>query len=194
MSKLEWVELETLSTEVAHLQSRIEAARAARNYGKVRLLDREMAEVSERRSRVLAEITNGLTDGPPSGHQPTTILAKEAESTGANPKKQSAPNVEAPAPTSPTSPAPALRTDPAGDTTMWDKLTATDFERIKRGLATRRSEMLARHTEELKGLEAQQSEIDAIEKAIVAFTQKFKLASSAEVLPFDGERALAPAG
>jgi hypothetical protein len=97
MSKLEWVELETLSTELAHLQSRIEAARSARNYGKVRLLDREMAEVSERRSRVLAEITNGLTDGPPSGHQPTTILAKEAESTGANPKKQSAPNVEAPA-------------------------------------------------------------------------------------------------
>jgi hypothetical protein len=77
---------------------------------------------------------------------------------------------------------------------MWDKLTAADFERIKRGLATRRSEMLARHAEELKGLEAQQSEIDAIEKAIVAFTQKFKLASSAEVLPFDGERALAPAG
>jgi|HubBroStandDraft_6_1064221.scaffolds.fasta_scaffold2943216_1 hypothetical protein len=47
---------------------------------------------------------------------------------------------------------------------MWDKLTAADFERIKRGLATRRSEMLARHAEELKGLEAQQSEIDRSKK------------------------------
>ena len=192
MSKLEWVELETLSTEVAHLQSRIEAERAARNYGKVRLLEQEMAEVSERRSRVLVDITSGLTDAPPSEHQPTTIPAKEAESTGAKPKNRSAPNVDAPAATNPTSRAPARRTDLAEDTTR-EKLTAADFERIKSGLATRRSEMLARHAEELKGFEAQQRKIDAIEKVIAAFTHKFKLASSAELLPFDGERALAPA-
>jgi hypothetical protein len=36
---------------------------------------------------------------------------------------------------------------------MWDKLTAADFERIKRGLATRRSETLTRHAEELRALE-----------------------------------------
>ena len=41
MSKFEWVELETLSTEVAHVQSRINAARANKNYGMVRLLERE---------------------------------------------------------------------------------------------------------------------------------------------------------
>ena len=77
---------------------------------------------------------------------------------------------------------------------MWDKLTAADLERVKRGLATRRSEMLARHAEELKSLEAEQSEIDVIEKAIAAFTQKFKLTTSAEVIPLEAERALAPAG
>ena len=71
---------------------------------------------------------------------------------------------------------------------MWDKLTAADLERVKQGLTTRRSEMLARHAEELKSLEAEQSEIDAIEKAIAVFTQKFRPASIAEVTPLEGER------
>jgi hypothetical protein len=79
-------------------------------------------------------------------------------------------------------------------TNMWDKLTAADLERVKRGLAARRSEMLARHAEELKALEAEQREIDAIEQAIAAFTEKFKLTSTAEVIPLEAERALAPAG
>ena len=47
---------------------------------------------------------------------------------------------------------------------------------------------------ELKGLEADQREIDAIEKAISAFTQKFKLSKTAEVLVLNTEQALAPAG
>ena len=70
---------------------------------------------------------------------------------------------------------------------MWDKLTADDIERVKRGFATRRAEMLARHAEELKGLETQEAEIDGVEKAIAVFTQKFKLTSSADVVPFDGD-------
>ena len=77
---------------------------------------------------------------------------------------------------------------------MWDKLTVGDLERIKRGLAMRRSEILARHAEELKALEAEQGEIDTIEQAIAAFTRKFKLSTSAEVVPLDAERVLAPAG
>ena len=77
---------------------------------------------------------------------------------------------------------------------MWDKLTAADLERAKRSLSTRRSEMLARHAEELKPLEADQRLIDAIEKAIDAFTQKFKLSKTAEVLVLNAEQALAPTG
>jgi len=50
---------------------------------------------------------------------------------------------------------------------MWDKLTAADIEHINHGLATRRSKMLARHAEELKVLEAEQTEIDNIEQAII---------------------------
>jgi hypothetical protein len=48
----------------------------------------------------------------------------------------------------------------------------------------RRSEMLARHAEELKALDAQQAEIDTIEQAIAAFAQKFK-GAEAEVVPFE---------
>jgi len=54
--------------------------------------------------------------------------------------------------------------------------------------------MLARHAEELKALETEQAEIDAIENAIAAFTQKFKLTKTAEVVPLDVERMPAQAG
>ena len=77
---------------------------------------------------------------------------------------------------------------------MWDKLTAADLERVKRMLFRRRSEMLARHAEELKTLEAEQTEIDKVEQAIAAFTQKFKLTGLAEVVPLQGERVPAQAG
>jgi hypothetical protein len=43
-------------------------------------------------------------------------------------------------------------------------------------------------------METEQSEIDNIEQAIAAFTQKFKLTSSAEVVPFDVERVHVEAG
>jgi len=76
---------------------------------------------------------------------------------------------------------------------MWDELTSADVERVKRGVATRRAEMLARHAHELKALETERSEIDTIEKAIALFTQKFKLGKGAEVLVLDAERAPAQA-
>jgi len=47
----------------------------------------------------------------------------------------------------------------------------SDIERVKRGLATRRAEILARHAEELKALEADESELDAFEKAIATFAR-----------------------
>jgi hypothetical protein len=66
-------------------------------------------------------------------------------------------------------------------------LRAADLERVKRGLSSRRSEILARHAEELRTLEAEQSEVDVIEK-VAAFAQKFQLTNTAEVIPLEGER------
>jgi hypothetical protein len=193
MSKLAWVELETLSTEVTHLQSRIDAARASKNYGTIRLLEREMSEVSERRNRVLADITKEFGGVHPVGQPPGDTLAHDAHPDHEHEQQQSVSKSDAKDPRDLAS-AQSQVTSTMGDLSMWDELTTADLERVKRGLATRRSEMLARHAEELKSLEAEQSEIDVIEKAIAAFTQKFKLTTSAEVIPLEAERALAPAG
>jgi hypothetical protein len=198
MSKFDWMELETLSNEIAHAQSRLDAARATKNLGLVQLLEREIADAAKRRAQTLVEITNRLSAGrfvgPKPGLERVPVNQPQTEAKTPQANEQLA---------SRTAPAAAVGSGEAGSgadittrgaVTMWDKLTAADFERIKRGLATRRSEILARHAEELKALEAEQSEIDTIEQAIAAFAQKFKLTASAEVLPFDGERVPSQAG
>jgi hypothetical protein len=199
MSKFEWMELETLSNEIAHTQSRLDAARATKNLGLVQLLEREIADAAKRRAQVLSDITNGLgvrraaRPKPQlvtvAAHQPEQPVAQQLPSAPVVPQ-QSAERVK---PLSLNEP-PTNPDETNGVTAMWDKLTATDLDRVKRGLTTRRSEMLARHAEELRALEAEQTEIDVIEKAIAAFTQKFKLTSSAEVVPLEGERIPVQAG
>jgi hypothetical protein len=193
MSKFEWVELETLSAEVAHLQSRIDAARVTKNYGLVQLLEREIAAATERRTRVLADITKGLSNALPIGPRPKEmpVPARQPEQPG---EKQeidikNETNLANNAPST----NPGVTTGTTGDLTMWDKVTADDLESIKRGVATRRAEMLARHAGELKALETEQAEIDAVEKAIAVFTQKFKI-TSAEVVSLGNERLPVQAG
>ena len=192
MSKFEWMELETLSTDIVHTQTRLDAARATKNLGLVQLLERELADALKRRAQVLTSITKGLGF---TGSKPKLAAASVQQPQSASTQRQEAAEAAEPQRVA----APAAESDfgiskEKGVDIMWDKLTAADLERVKRGLTTRRSEMLARHAEELKALEAEQSEIDVIEKAIAAFTQKFKLTSTAEVIPLDGERVPAQAG
>jgi hypothetical protein len=194
MSKFEWVELETSSAEVAQLQSRIDAARVTKNYGLVQLLEREIGVATERRNRVLADITKGLSNAVPAGQRPIESPVQEVHFEPPEEKQEPAIRIETDVSDMVSSTNPRVRTDQNGDLRMWDKLTADDIKRVKRGFATRRAEMLARHAEELQGLETQEAEIDGVEKAIAVFTQKFKLTSSADVVPFDAERAPANAG
>jgi hypothetical protein len=183
VSKFEWMELETISNEIAHAQSRLGAARATKNQGMVKLLEGEIDEAAQRRARILADITKALNVAPSGRRQPTHIPVEKVQPKRVEKKPQDGEKqVEVITPSSLPSPNPSLATDTTGDAIVWDKLTQADLERIKRGLATRRSEILARHGEELKALEAEQSEIDAIEKAIAAFAHKFKLSTSAEVV------------
>jgi hypothetical protein len=65
---------------------------------------------------------------------------------------------------------------------MWQQLTRADLERVKRELDVRRSEMLARHAEELRALDADKAEIDIVEQTIEELVRKFNI-GSAEVLP-----------
>jgi hypothetical protein len=78
---------------------------------------------------------------------------------------------------------PTARADNTGAVVrVWDRLTSADIQRVRRDLAVRRSEMLMRHAKELKVLDTEQTEIDAIELAINVFTQRFGV-STTEVSP-----------
>jgi DNA repair ATPase RecN len=73
-----------------------------------------------------------------------------------------------------------------------DQLTPDHLDQAKRELARRRAEILARHAEELKALEADQGEIDTLDEAIAAFTRKFSLRpeAAAEIVQLNQERGL----
>jgi ribonuclease E len=78
------------------------------------------------------------------------------------------------------SPASALKADSVeGGTIVWEQLTPGDIARVKNELGERRAEMLARHAEELKGLEAEQSQLETLEQAIEMFLRKAKRPESA---------------
>jgi len=71
---------------------------------------------------------------------------------------------------------------------VWDQLTRADVERVKRELGLRRAELLSRHADELRALDAQQTEIDTLEQTIDAFARKFNIAGGEVVVPFEGDR------
>jgi hypothetical protein len=62
---------------------------------------------------------------------------------------------------------------------MWDHLTPADIERVKHRLAVSRAEMLSRHAEELKELDAQQDELEALERLVSGFAQKYLASDTA---------------
>ena len=67
---------------------------------------------------------------------------------------------------------------------MWNQLNRADLEGIKRDLDARRSELLARHAEELKTLDADKAEIDILEQAIDSIARKFNI-TGAEVISLE---------
>jgi hypothetical protein len=189
----DWTELENLSGEIADSQSRLAAARATQNHGLVKLLERQILEAEKWRDRLLQQITSRLT----------VSSAKTAGEDAAALTAQPQPEAVSPAP-SPESPAPeslaelavavaeAVSRDAApvinrleGVASVWDQLSRTDLDRVKRELGLRRAELLTRHAEELRALDAEQSEIDAFEQAIDAFARKFNLAGAEVVVPFE---------
>ena len=54
---------------------------------------------------------------------------------------------------------------------MWDQLTPGDIQNAKTELTGRREEMLARHAEELKGLDTDQAQLDTLAEAIELFAR-----------------------
>ena len=194
MGLSDWTELENLSGEIADSQGRLAAARATQNHGLVKLLERQILEAEKWRDRLLQQITSRLTVSSSKG---------AGEDAAATVPAVPQPEGVSPAPASP-SPAPeslaelavavaeAVSRDAApvinrleGVASVWDQLSRTDLDRVKRELGMRRAELLTRHAEELRALDAEQGEIDAFEQAIDAFARKFNLDGAEVVVPFE---------
>lgn len=198
MGSFEWMELQTLTGDINASRSRLAAARANKDSRLIRVLEQEITEAEARRDRLLASITTNLAgvadaaqnlpaqtaadDGEPEpvpepvaedvGEpelEPVATAAAESEVAaavdGAEPPAE--PDMPQPAPADP-APAETVR----GGMIVWDQLTPNDIERAQAELGARRAEMLARHAEELKALEVEQSELENLERAIDAFVRR----------------------
>jgi hypothetical protein len=205
MSSFEWMELQTLTSDIAASRSRLAAARASKDNRLTRTLEQEITAAEERRNRLLAHITNHVAgaedearESQTKGEEPATMPDQAEEAAGnqaaseQEPKDPGPPSVdEAARPAA----APEAGSE-TGGTAVWDQLTPGDIERAKNDLDVRRAEMLARHAEELRSLETDQAQLDGLVQAIDAFARKFKLASQdgAAVVTLDEERGLRAQG
>lgn len=218
MAAFEWMELQTLASDIANARSRLAAARAEKDHRLIRTLEQEIMAAEERRTRLVAHITSHLAGNP----QPTstsvamdaegdTLLTIPAEENSQPPIETDRPDFEPITQTMETGemPLPLAADEGAaaranehsikGDTTVWDQLTPTDLERAKSALGERHAEMLVRHAEELNALESERAELETLEQAILAFMQKFTAATAggpaaAAVVRLGDERELRALG
>ena len=57
---------------------------------------------------------------------------------------------------------------------MWDNLSTADIEQAKQQLKLRREQILSKHLEEIRGIDAEQTEIETLDRLAEAFARKFK--------------------
>ena len=210
MGSYEWMELQTLTSEIAASRSRLAAARKSKDHGRARTLEDEIAAAEGRRERLLAHITTNLVGVPEGAPRPAPKESAPADHTAdqavafvgeAPPDEVDAEQplelVERIVPDSAEPAAAAPTVDSTeGAATVWDQLTPSDLDRARNEIGVRRAEMLARHAEELKGLDADQAQLETLEQAIASFARKFNLPSAAEgdVVKLDKERELRQQG
>ena len=199
MSSFEWMELQTLTADIAASRSRLTAARSAKDNRLTRILEQEISSAERRRDQLLANITNQVADaGEPAAEPEATGVAAAPGFVDAAPAAEQTDEPDSPPsasyePASHSAGSPAR--NPEGDTAVWDQLTPGDIENAKSELAGRRAEMLARHAEELKALDADQNQLDTLAEAIELFARKFKVAAQGEtpnaaVVTLEEEREL----
>jgi len=209
MGSFEWMEIETLSSEITALEARLEAAKGRHNYGLVKAVKEQITAAHQRRARYLAHISTSVAESlDPSPPQETVTEAQPRQEEIAEPDQPGAefadpdtpevpeelaepdqPTAELAAPiaTSGVARAPAGTIDGAAE--LWDRLTPSHIERAKHELGTRRAEILARQAQELTALDVDQSEIDTLAQAIDAFVEKFNLpAAASSVVRLDEKR------
>src|ERR1051325_1577882 len=72
---------------------------------------------------------------------------------------------------------------------MWERLRQADITLAKQQLRRRVDETLLRHAQELKGLDSEQAEIDALNRLLDEFSRKFKPGPGATAAPAKAEPA-----
>jgi hypothetical protein len=183
MASSEWMDLENLSRDIADSNGRLEAARAVGSFELAKVLEREIDEMERRRSRILGHIASSVVGQQP-GAAKDNDHSEDPEQT-AGEQKAAEEDTEAAEPEVSRSVA---ETDPGvnsgtetgtrnasmeGHGMVWNQLTPADVERARHELDRRRTEMLARHAEELQSLDADRTELDGLEQAISTFLRKF---------------------
>jgi hypothetical protein len=219
MSAFEGADLQTLNTGIAAARSRLSVARLSKNRALVHTLEEEIAAADKRRSylrgTVAPDAVGVIQLGPPEAvesiapdaggavepagnSEAMESIAPDAvgviapaghpEVMESNPPPNTPAAVEKPRQSEADEAEPSMTS--AGVTVVSDQPTAIDvIELANRQLATQRAEMLARHAEELKELEADQLEIDAMAQRMNAFVRKFNLiAIGTSVVQLEDER------
>jgi hypothetical protein len=203
MASSEWVDLENLSRDIADSNGRLEAAKAVGSFDLADVLQREIEDMEERRSRILGHIASNVVGQQPGapklkeqGEKPEQATTKE------NAAEEDTEAVETVVPQSVAVPDSLMNSeteDSARNASMeragmaWNQLTPADVERAREELDRRRTEMLARHAEELKSLDADRAEIEGLEQAIGAFLRKFSgPKDGGEVVPLEAGRHSLP--
>ena len=218
MSSFEWMELQTLTSDINAARTRLATARASKDNRLARMLEQEITAAEKRRDHLLVHITTELAGVPDADAQPAagqdtdlgpvsaaaedgpveettveegpgeerTVEASPVEGDG---ERQSAEIVEAPAGRAASGFASAPRAASVeGELIVWNQLTPGDLLRAKDELAARRTDLLARHAEELKALDADQNQLDGLEQAIGAFLQRFTQPTSEGAVVMLGEQ------
>jgi hypothetical protein len=192
MTALVWTELESASGQLADAQKRLEAAKSVGSFDVAAVLEREIAEMEERRGNLLARIANGVfgkeidaahamegpeVTGAPEKDGTIEVAAPGTGQVEGNEVESSLtvlPSTTAPELNRPTGTGISAQRDPEEkDKAMWQQLTPDDVNRARQELGQQRSEMLARHAEELKSLDAERAEVDTLEQGIASFVRKF---------------------
>ncbi len=175
MGSFEWMELQALTADITSARSRLAEARADKDPHLARQLEAEIIAAENRRTRLLTNITTLLSNNP---EQPAADQI--ASAAGEGPLEETVGEEPALLLTNRIGDSDAMSlagSPPAdsvqGDSIVWDQLTPGDIERARNELGERREEMLARHAAELKALDDDQNQIEALQQAIAAFVRKF---------------------
>jgi hypothetical protein len=204
MAAFEWLELQTLTGDIAAAQSRLAAARSSRDDRRVRVLEQEIATAEQRRSRLLAFLTTHLAgdadetaneDAPAAADEPVPATASRP-SVVVELRDYTADAAAGEWIVEPRRPAPNADGGEArnrkGDSVVWEQLTPSDLDHARSELDARRDKMLARHAEELKSLDADREQLTSLETAIGEFLRRFGPESA--VIKLGEERELRATG